>query len=86
MKIARSLSTAKKSGFGGGYEWVKDMPTMIFFNSLKENGGNSEFPEIDERVAQAERSEIERIQQRVWSFEELECNGNLILREWLEKD
>lgn len=86
MKIARSsLSTAKKSSFCG-YEWVKDMPTMIFFNSLKENGGNSQFPEIDERVAHAERSEIERIQQRVWSFEELECNGNLILREWLEKD
>lgn len=69
-----------------GYQWVKDMPTMIFFDSVKDT---SDFPQIDKRLEEIELAEQEmelekHARERVLTFEELECNGNLILREWLE--
>jgi hypothetical protein len=71
-----------------GYQWVKDMPTMIFFDAVKDT---NDFPQIDKRLEEIELAEQEmelekhaHAHDRILTFEKLECNGNLILREWLE--
>jgi len=88
MRIARAITkttTTATQRAMSGYQWVKDMPTLILFDAVKDT---ADFPQIDKRLEEIELAEQEMKleRERVLTFEELECSGNLILRNWLEID
>jgi hypothetical protein len=85
MRIARAITKNTSTRAMSGYQWVKDMPTLILFDAVKDS---NEFPQIDRRLEEIElaEQEMELERERMLTFEELECSGNLILRNWLEID
>ena len=80
-----NLEIEQNDGLGmgmSGYEWEIDMPTMLLFEA-----SDCDLPHVQERAKalDAASQKITECQTRELTIQELEAQGNLLLREWVSQ-